>query len=270
MKNLFLIALLTIVSAVSHSAQNPVDERELINLDKEWSAAIERGDRDALNRIYADDFTARGGMENKAQAIERNLKSVKEDKADVNLKITVTPFDYAVKFKSDQLAVMTHNTAYKGEYKGRAFADYGKSLHVWVKRNGRWQVVAAESSDFTVEQTLMQTEREWGEAYKNKDKAWFERAFTDEFTSIGSSGKMLNKTEEIAEIMSDSDTITSEELSDTKVRVYGDTAVITGRLHSVGKDKDGNFDRNYSFTDTFVKRDGRWQVIASQLSLVKP
>ena len=270
MKNLFLIALLTIISAVSHSAQNPVDEWELINLDKEWSAAIVRGDREALDRIIAEDFTARGGTESKADSIERNLKSVKEDKADVNLKITVTPFDYAVRFKSDQLAVMTHSNAVKGEYKGKAFADYSKSLHVWVKRGGRWQVTAAESSDFTAEQTLMQIEREWGEAYKNKDKAWFERAFTDEFSSISSTGKMRNKTEEITEMMGNSDTITSEELSDTKVRVYGDTAVVTARLHSVGKDKDGSFDRNYYFTDTFVKRDGRWQVIATQSSLVKP
>lgn len=269
MKKLFAITLLTIVSIVSAFAQNSADEQELIKLDKEWSAAIERGDRDALNRFIADDFTGRGGMENKAQYLERIMK----DNADavVNLKnFASASSNYSVKFKSSEMAVMTHFYEEKGEYKGKSYTDQHRSFHVWMKRGGRWQVVASESAPLTDEQMLRRIEREWEDANKNKDKAWFERTFTDEYTAINAVGKMFTKTEDIADTLSNTDTITSAELSDMRVRVYGDTAVVTGRLHRVGKDKNGNFDRNYIFTDTFVKRDGRWQVIATQATFVAP
>ena len=271
MKKLLTTILATIILTSLALAQGGKDEQELIKLDKDWSAAIERGDRDALNRLIADDFTADGGTENKTQYIERTLKNAKADVASGDLKnYAVTPSAYSVKFKGGEMAVMTHVNKETGSYKGQSFTDYRKSLHVWMKRGGRWQVVASEGAPFTEEEVLLQLENDWGMAARNKDKAWFERTFAEEYTSIGSSGKMRNKTEDIAEIMSSSDTLTTDEASDMKARVYGDAAVVTGRLHMVGKDKDGSFDRNYYWTDTFVKRDGRWQVVASQSTLVKP
>ena len=269
MKKIMTIVLLTIVSAGFAIAQNSADEQELIKLDKEWSAAIERGDREALNRIVADDYTDRGGAENKTQYIEQAMKDKADD--DLNLKNAASaPANYAVKFKGGEMAVMTHITVGKGEYKGKSFTDYTRSIHIWMKRGGRWQVVASESNPIPDGQVLRHIEREWEDANKNKDKAWFERNLADEYTAINARGKMFNKTEDIADMLSNADTITSGELSNMQVRVHGDTAVVTGRLHRVGKDKNGGFDRNYMFTDTFVKRDGRWQVISTQSTLVAP
>jgi ketosteroid isomerase-like protein len=269
MKKILTIVLLTIVSVVSAFAQNGADEQELIRLQQEWRAAIERSDRDALNRFIADDFSNRGKL-NKAQQIERSLKS-NEMPSNRGIKnFTSTPFDYTVKFKGADVAVMRFSVVDKGQIKGEEFTDYRHRLLVWMKRGGRWQIVEADNSPFTDEQTLRQIEREWGEAKKNKDKIWFERTFADGYTAINSRGKSFNKTEDIADNLSSTDTMTSDELSDMRVRVYGDTAVVTGRLHLVGKDKNGGFDRNFVFTDTFVRRDGRWQVISSQSTLVAP
>lgn len=268
-KKLMTTFLATIIFTALAFAQNSKDEQELIKLDKDWSAAIERSDRDALNRIIADDYTDRGGTANKAQYTERIFKEAADNA--VNLKnFTSVPSNYSVKFKGDGTAVMTHTIIEKGEYKGTPFTDYRTSLHVWMRRNGRWQVVASEGAPFTDEQVLRQMEREWGDAAKNRDRAWFERAFANEFISITSRGKVHNKAEEIADALSDAYTITSDELSDLMVWVQGDAAMVVGRLHIVGKDKNGNFDRNYRFTDTFIKRDGRWQVLSSQSTLVTP
>ncbi len=269
LKRIFAIALLTVMASSVALAQSTADEQELIKLDKEWSAAIERKDRDALNRIVADDYTDRGGTTNKAQYIERTFKGITDDA--VNMKnFTSVSSNYSVKFKGDGMAVMTHNAVEKGEYKGTPFTDYRNSLHVWMKRGGRWQVVASEGAPLTDEQVLRQIENEWGVAIKSRDRAWFERAFANEFISITSRGKRHNKTEEIADTLSDTYTITSDELSDLNVWVQGDAAMVVGRLHIVGKDKTGNFDRNYMFTDTFIKRDGRWQVMSTQSTLVAP
>ncbi len=269
MKKIMTIVLLTIISAGFAIAQNGADEQELIKLDKEWSTAMERGDRDALNRIIADDYTTRNGTWNKAQYIEQAIKDKAND--DINLKnASSVPSNYSVKFKGGEMAVMSHITVGKGEYKGKSFTDYSRSMHVWMKRGGRWQVVASEGAPIPDGQVLRHIERERGEAVKSKDKAWFERAFADEYTAIGSSGKMRNKAEDIADMLSNTDTIMTDELSNMKVQVHGDTATVIGRRHLVGKDKNGNFDRNYMFTDTFVKRDGRWQVISTQATLVAP
>jgi ketosteroid isomerase-like protein len=269
MKKILIIVLLTIVSAGFAIAQNGADEQELIRLQKEWRAAIERGDRDALNRFIADDFSNRAGW-NKTQQIEQSLKT-KERRSNPDLKnFTSTPFDYTVKFKGADTAVMRFSVVDKGQFKGQDFTDYRHRLLIWMKRGGRWQIVEGDNSPFTEEQTLMQIEREWGDAIKNKDKAWLKRAYADEYTFISSRGKMSNKTEDIAETLSSAETITSSDNIDMKVRVHGDTAVVIGRFHLVGKDKNGSFDRNYIFTDTFVKRDGRWQVISSQSTLVVP
>lgn len=119
-------------------AQGSKNEQELIKLDKDWSAAIERGDRDALNRIIADDFTSGGETENKTVYIERTLKNAKETAADAELKnYVVAPSAYSVKFKGNNTAVMTHVSKETGVYKGQFFTDYRNSLHVWMKRSGR-------------------------------------------------------------------------------------------------------------------------------------
>ena len=270
LKRILAVALLTVLASSVALAQSSADEQELIKLQQEWRAAIERGDRDALNRFIADDFSNRGGL-NKTQQIEQSLKSTKRRQPNPDLKnFTATPFDYTVKFKGADTAVMRFSVADKGQFKGQDFTDYRHRLLVWMKRGGRWQIVEADTSEFTDEQVLRLIEREWGDAIKNKDKAWFERAYADGYTAINSRGKIFNKTEDIADTLSNTDTITSDELSDVKVQVHGDTAIVIGRLHLVGKDKNGNFDRNYLFTDKFIRRDGRWQAISTQATLVAP
>jgi len=49
---------------------------------------------------------------------------------------------------------------------------------------------------------------------------------------------------------------------------FGDVQVITGVLHLRGRGKQGLFDRRYQFTDTWQRRNGRWQIIAAQDYLI--
>jgi hypothetical protein len=51
------------------------------------------------------------------------------------------------------------------------------------------------------------------------------------------------------------------------VRLYGDdTAIVLGKTHVKGTADDKPFDRVVQFTDTLIKRDGRWQLAAGQIS----
>ena len=63
-------------------------------------------------------------------------------------------------------------------------------------------------------------------------------------------------------------TIRRVEIDDVKAHVFGDTAVVIGRTHRVGDVAGSAYDVVIRFTDTFVRRDGRWQVVASHASML--
>ena len=119
------------------------------------------------------------------------------------------------------------------------------------------------------EQALMKIEREWGDAMTKHDMVALDRILGDDHSVISKDGSVHTKAEELANYKSEE---SSNELSDfepMKVRVFGDTAVVTGgqreKSHNFGKDTSGL----YRWTDVFVKRNGRWQAVASELTRVE-
>lgn len=117
----------------------------------------------------------------------------------------------------------------------------------------------------SVEQILIQMEHDWSEADLHKDAAALTRILADDWIGIDFEGTVLNKEQALSGIVSDlSGSLDSTVLRDMKVRVYGNTAVVTGTDTETG-DYHGN-DRGgrYQWTDVFVRRGGRWQAVSSQ------
>ncbi len=128
---------------------------------------------------------------------------------------------------------------------------------------------AARSSD--AGGVLIRMEHEWNEALKARDVAWFERNLAGDVTDISSgNGALHTKAEDIEALKADKTVYESLELSDLRVRVEGSAGVVTGVNHIRGRDEQGQaFDVRLSFTDTYIKRGGRWQVWASQHTRVR-
>ena len=122
------------------------------------------------------------------------------------------------------------------------------------------------------ESILLQMEREWNEALKTRNAAWFEKNLSSDVTDISSgNGALHTKTEDIAALKADKTVYESLELSDLQVRVEGNAGIVTGINHIKGRDEQGQaFDVRLRFTDTYIKRDGRWQVWATQHTRVRP
>lgn len=123
-----------------------------------------------------------------------------------------------------------------------------------------------------VEQDLRRLENEWLSSYLRGDKQTFDRIVADDFTGTDESGKTRNKAQEreLVQIQPDPTgvTLTNE---DAQIRIYGETAIVTGRI--VSKAQSGaqasiNFQSR--FTDTWLKRQGRWQVVARHYSRLPP
>ena len=118
---------------------------------------------------------------------------------------------------------------------------------------------------------LLQIEQGWNLALKNKDVSWFEQNLADELTDTSSgNGALHSKVEDIAALKKDKTVYDSLELSSLQVRIEGNAGIVTGVNHLKGKDENGEpFEVKLSFTDTYVKRNGRWLVWASQHTRVR-
>jgi ketosteroid isomerase-like protein len=119
-----------------------------------------------------------------------------------------------------------------------------------------------------VEQELLKLERAWLDAYLKRDAAAMEQIESDDFTITHANGQVITKAQEVANLKRSGATDSSLAFSteDTKVRLYGDTAILTGIF--VSKSKDSTERSRY--TDVYVKRNGRWQVVASHLTRLTP
>ena len=130
-------------------------------------------------------------------------------------------------------------------------------------------MLAQSNTDQT---SVLELERQWNNALKNHDVAWIEKNFANDVTDTSSgNGALHSKTEDIAMMKADKTVYEILELSDLKARVEGNAGIVTGINHLKGHDETGQeFDIRLAFTDTYIKRDGRWQVWASQHARVKP
>ncbi len=52
------------------------------------------------------------------------------------------------------------------------------------------------------------------------------------------------------------------ETSEVKINIFGDAAVVTGRLMRVREKQGKDIEDNWRFTKVYVQRDGKWQVVA--------
>jgi len=131
-----LSVFIFVLSATSiASAQYKKDsvQDQLIQLDKKWTHAELTGDKKTAAEFIADDFvgtTQRGQLQNKTQylaSVAPNADMVKSDE----FKVTVY----------GNTAIMTH----RGTVEGVRNIQF-RSTHVWMKRAGKWQIVAHHGS----------------------------------------------------------------------------------------------------------------------------
>ena len=118
-----------------------------------------------------------------------------------------------------------------------------------------------------IKQDLIQIEREIGRANMECDYRFFDKVEAEEVIFTDANGGLSNKKEDMAgekDCRKSDNTYTVDE---PLVSLYGNTAVVTGRVTISGKKKDGTpLHRQSRFTDVFVWRDQRWQLVAGHSS----
>ena len=122
----------------------------------------------------------------------------------------------------------------------------------------------ASPSD-AVAQSLVAMERDWAEAACTH-KLVVETILADDFQGTAPDGKRYSKAEAVEEDKSSKIEARDCRLLDAKVHFFGDsTAIIYGSESSVRKSSDGKeFTRTLVWTDTWLKRKGKWQIVSAQ------
>ena len=106
-------------------------------------------------------------------------------------------------------------------------------------------------------------DRGWVAAFLQGDTELFDRIWIDGFIFTFPFGQCINKAQEIANIKSGDLAFESLHTGNLKVRVYGQTAVMAGRLTMKGRYKDRDISGQYSYTAVLGKQQKCWQIVAS-------
>jgi len=129
---------------------------------------------------------------------------------------------------------------------------------------------AAFSSPQQISETapkILALEGKWNEAYKNGDVSAMNSLLADDFVITTEDGATFSKPGYIAHCGNPDNRVLISEMSDLKVRVHGNTAVVSGAYHEKGTSKDKPYELRDRLTDVWMLIDGRWQVIVSHYSI---
>ena len=122
----------------------------------------------------------------------------------------------------------------------------------------------------TDEKEVLQFERDACKAFLDADVAALERVLTPDFTLTLSNGEVSTREDEINELRNGKVHYDVFENYDMNARIYGDNvAVVLGKTRVKGTAESKPFDRVVQFTDTLIKRDGRWQLAAGHVARIE-
>ena len=120
------------------------------------------------------------------------------------------------------------------------------------------------------EAALIELQQALVKAWITGDRATLERIIAPDWRSTGPDGSTSDRARVLAEVFeTGAHKIHDLEIDDVTAKVFGDAAVVTGRTHGVGRFDGAPYDLVIRFTDAFVRRDGRWQAVASHASLLQ-
>lgn len=122
------------------------------------------------------------------------------------------------------------------------------------------------------EQALIEIEHQWAAAYVAGDAAKLDSIFSPDYIQTNTRAVVTGKADEVGDLRAGGFHYEKFETTEMKVQLYGDAAVVTGKIYLKGVDKNSGktIEGNMRMTDTFIRQGGKWQVVASQTTAMPP
>jgi ketosteroid isomerase-like protein len=116
------------------------------------------------------------------------------------------------------------------------------------------------------EEELLKLEKQFAAAIVKNDPEAIKRFVADDWIIINADGGIIDKARFLDVIKSGALTHEMMESDDIRVRVYGDSAVVSAITRTKGKFMSQEFSTEERATDVFVREDGQWRCVLSQLT----
>ena len=125
----------------------------------------------------------------------------------------------------------------------------------------------APAQDKSDAATIRALEIKWTESYKQRSIDILSSLLAEDFTITIEDGNVYSKAGYISHSADPSTRVQVAELSELKVRMHGDTAIVTGAYHEKGESNGKPYEYHDRLTDVWMKVGGKWQVVASHYSI---
>jgi len=133
-----------------------------------------------------------------------------------------------------------------------------------------WTVQAADAGRDQDVATLTRLSNDWDHAIVRKDARAIADNMAEDFRQIGGQGNLETKKSFVAGVLDPKLTIDPYTVEEFDVRLYGDTALLSGRTHMTGTYDGRAFESNYRYIDIYVRRGGSWKIVSVQVTRFPP
>lgn len=119
------------------------------------------------------------------------------------------------------------------------------------------------------EQALIDLENRLSEANRTGDVDFVMRTEDENYTLTNSRALVSHRADDIEELRKRDPRYDLFRTHDMQARVYGNTGIVIGIVSLKGTSGGKPFEADMRFTDTFVKRDGEWKIVAAQVTKIE-
>ena len=126
--------------------------------------------------------------------------------------------------------------------------------------------VLAQQSSSADKNELTRLEAAWNDAHMKGDAAVLAQLWEDSLLVTVPGMAPMNKTDSLAVWRSGQFKFDKYQTSEVDIRIYGDAAVVTGRLLRTRTFNGRTADDNWRFTKMYIKQRGQWKVVAYHAS----
>ena len=106
----------------------------------------------------------------------------------------------------------------------------------------------------------------WDKALVAKDRVGIESNMAPEFLQLRGSGQLVGREQFIRDVLDPAFSMDPYKVEDWEVRLFGDTALVYGRIRMTGVADGERWSTHFRYIDTYVRRDGRWKVVSVQIT----
>lgn len=118
-------------------------------------------------------------------------------------------------------------------------------------------------------QEILQLEQQWKDAVIQHNVTVMQNLLADDYIGITSNGTLQSKEQVLANLKNGGLHFDMLDISDRKVRFYGQTAVVTSKAEVKGDAGDGSIDGNYRYTRVYVKDKSGWRIVSFEASRIQ-